>query len=166
MYATTSRLPTVCRGSGTWNWTAHSWRKVWLILIQRCCMPRSPNPFCRRGCSCVRWTSANDPTHPVQLEIPSIAVHAISRDTSSFPHECVYLMYCPSSAVGKSSWGVDSDFVGHVVLWHAGLLLQTRALPMAWRQERKKTQLWFSIALYLPNLASVSVLWWCGYILG
>ena len=29
------------------------------------------------------------------LHYPSISIHAISRDTSSFPHHCVYLMYCP-----------------------------------------------------------------------
>ena len=26
------------------------------------------------------------------LEYPSIAMHGVSRDTASFPHECLYLM--------------------------------------------------------------------------
>lgn len=34
----------------------------------------------------------NEAGQGLVLEYPSISLHAISRDTSSFPHECIYLM--------------------------------------------------------------------------
>ncbi|XP_033103725.1 methylosome subunit pICln-like [Anneissia japonica] len=40
--------------------------------------------------SCVLWR--NEGGVGFQLEYPDISLHAISRDVSTFPHECVYLM--------------------------------------------------------------------------
>jgi len=39
---------------------------------------------------CVRWISNEG--QGLTLTYPSISLHAVSRDTSSFPHECLYLM--------------------------------------------------------------------------
>lgn len=43
---------------------------------------------------CVRWVSDDQSNH-ITLNYPSIMLHAVSRDTSSFPHECLYLLYNP-----------------------------------------------------------------------
>lgn len=43
--------------------------------------------------SALSWTS-DDQSEQISLEYPDISIHAISRDTSSFPHECVYLLHC------------------------------------------------------------------------
>ena len=29
------------------------------------------------------------------LQYPSISLHAVSRDLSTFPHPCLYILYCP-----------------------------------------------------------------------
>lgn len=39
---------------------------------------------------CVKWIGSNG--QGITLDYPSISLHAVSRDTSSFPHECLYLM--------------------------------------------------------------------------
>ena len=40
---------------------------------------------------CVRWVSDNQ-SDEITLDYPSICLHAISRDTSSFPRECLYIL--------------------------------------------------------------------------
>ena len=46
-------------------------------------------------CSHVSW--GNGGADDVQLEYPRIAVHAVCRDVSQFPHECLYLLVSPES---------------------------------------------------------------------
>ncbi len=46
------------------------------------------------SCSNLTWTS-DDHSETFILEYPNISIHAICRDTSSFPHECVYLLHSP-----------------------------------------------------------------------
>ena len=38
------------------------------------------------------WSSSSG-SESLALDYPSIAIHAVSRDTTAFPHECVYLQY-------------------------------------------------------------------------
>jgi len=51
------------------------------------------NITCVQPFSALSWTS-DDQSEQISLEYPDISIHAISRDTSSFPHECVYLLHC------------------------------------------------------------------------
>ncbi len=44
--------------------------------------------------SALSWTS-DDQSEKMVLEYPNICIHAVCRDTSSFPHECVYLLHSP-----------------------------------------------------------------------
>lgn len=37
-----------------------------------------------------------------RLEYPSIAIHAVSRDTASFPHECLFIMLDVALETGRS----------------------------------------------------------------
>lgn len=41
--------------------------------------------------NCMNWKN-DEPNHTLTLEYPSISLHAISRDTSNFPHECLFLL--------------------------------------------------------------------------
>ena len=41
--------------------------------------------------SCVAWQKEDD-GQGFSLQYPAISCHAVSRDLSSFPHECLYLM--------------------------------------------------------------------------
>merc|ERR1712013_927294 len=40
----------------------------------------------------VVWKGAPSSNDVVTFRYPSISLHAISRDTSSFPHECLYVL--------------------------------------------------------------------------
>lgn len=42
--------------------------------------------------SCLSWQSSEHEGQGFSLQYPSISIHAISRDLSAFPHECLYLM--------------------------------------------------------------------------
>ena len=42
--------------------------------------------------SCLQWES-DDKSFSISIEYPNIPVHGISSDTSSFPHQCVYLLH-------------------------------------------------------------------------
>lgn len=45
----------------------------------------------------VSW--GNGGANDLHLEYPRIAVHAVCRDTSQFPHECLYLLVSPEAEV-------------------------------------------------------------------
>lgn len=55
---------------------------------------------------CVRWIGGDG--QGLTLHYPSISLHAISRDTSSFPHECLYLMV-DSDEEAHDEGGSDSE---------------------------------------------------------
>lgn len=59
-------------------------------------------------CSDVSWSSF-DEKERLSLEYPRICVHAISRDTASFPYPCVYLLYASSPSPGSSSSEDDGE---------------------------------------------------------
>ena len=50
--------------------------------------------------SYLSWVS-DDQSQQFSLEYPNISIHAISRDTSAFPHPCLYLMHCPQGGEGE-----------------------------------------------------------------
>merc|ERR1712047_187925 len=56
---------------------------------------------------CVKWIGSNG--QGLTLDYPSISLHAVSRDTSSFPHECLYLMTDSEPEVEDRSVGSDSE---------------------------------------------------------
>lgn len=55
----------------------------------------------------LKWTS-NDQSNEVVLSYPSISLHAISRDVSSFPHECLYVLSLPPNEDDDDSSEEDS----------------------------------------------------------
>ena len=60
-------------------------------------VPLQSNYYCVCVCVCVCvsnlcWSSS-DGSERLVLEYPNIVIHAVSRDTSAFPHHCVYLQY-------------------------------------------------------------------------
>ncbi|XP_064615062.1 methylosome subunit pICln-like isoform X2 [Liolophura sinensis] len=60
--------------------------------------------------SCVSWIS--DAGQGFTLEYKKISLHAVSRDLTAFPHECLYLMVegkLPESAAGDESSSSSSD---------------------------------------------------------
>ncbi|CAG2257861.1 methylosome subunit pICln-like [Mytilus galloprovincialis] len=42
--------------------------------------------------SCVSWQSSEHEGQGFSLQYPGISIHAVSRDLTAFPHECLYLM--------------------------------------------------------------------------
>ena len=52
----------------------------------------------------LRWASS-DGSAGLELEYPSIALHAVSRDTTSFPHHCVYLQCVRPAFEGEGGEG-------------------------------------------------------------
>ena len=49
------------------------------------------------------------------LDYPSIVIHAISRDTSAFPHQCIYLQYLRQGSEGEEEGeGEGEDEGGEV----------------------------------------------------
>ena len=68
------------------------------------------NPNVIRVCaySSLTWTS-DDESEQFSLEYPGISIHAVSRDTSTFPHECVYLLHCPTEEEEEEEEEEESD---------------------------------------------------------
>ncbi|XP_052107118.1 methylosome subunit pICln-like isoform X5 [Mytilus californianus] len=42
--------------------------------------------------SCLSWQSSEHEGQGFSLQYPGISIHAVSRDLTAFPHECLYLM--------------------------------------------------------------------------
>ena len=52
----------------------------------------------------------HDTTNVLTLQYPSISLHAISRDTSSFPHQCLYvLLESPLTERDEAAAAEDED---------------------------------------------------------
>ena len=60
--------------------------------------------------SCVLWVSSDGTGF--KLAYPNISIHAVSRDTASFPHECLYMML--DIALGKLFVQLKFKILGHV----------------------------------------------------
>ena len=56
--------------------------------------PPPSSPLLPPPPSSLHWVS-EDGAEQLDLAYPDIAIHAISRDTSSFPHHCIFLLHCP-----------------------------------------------------------------------
>ena len=65
--------------------------------------------------SCVSWMSTAG--QGFSLQYPAISLHAISKDLSAFPHECLYLM-------------VDGDLGGRLGSDHTYFLVLSRATSL------------------------------------
>jgi len=56
------------------------------------------------------WKGAtNNREDVLNLQYPSISLHAISRDTSSFPHECLYVLLECAEAVSEDQRDPEAD---------------------------------------------------------
>ena len=54
------------------------------------------------------WSSSSG-SESLALDYPSIAIHAVSRDTTAFPHECVYLQYLRQSKEEGEGEGEEEE---------------------------------------------------------
>ena len=61
--------------------------------------------------SSLTWMS-DDQSEQFSLEYPGISIHAVSRDTSTFPHECVYLLHCPTEEEEEEEEEESDEGVG------------------------------------------------------
>lgn len=71
------------------TWAAVTWATNYLL-------PPSLHPSLPPSRRSLQWSSEDGIEH-LRLAYPDIAVHAVSRDSSSFPHHCVFLLHCPSA---------------------------------------------------------------------
>ena len=67
--------------------------------------PRAPTIPSRR----VIWISASQPEAALGLRYQQIVMHAISRDTSSFPRPCIYLQLDSGSEDMRQQEGGEDD---------------------------------------------------------
>lgn len=62
----------------------------------------------------MQWTN-DDQSDIMTLHYPSISLHAVSRDLSTFPHPCLYILYCPLDTDDENDDDDDPDEEGSAI---------------------------------------------------
>lgn len=55
------------------------------------------------------WKASHDIDDKLTLKYPSISLHAISRDTSNFPHECLYVLLESPQVISEEERDPEAD---------------------------------------------------------